>query len=147
MTFLTFQYKVEALDFIAKDSTDNIKRKIGECIDTALKRHIENNSVKTVRITVDDKIIFLDMDEIISIETTHVRHKLRLHTNSRVLEFGGELKAFEEQLDGRFIRCHKSYIINKDKVSELNKKQKTVTMVNNSVCYVSRNGMKLLRGV
>ena len=144
MTMLTFQYKVEALDFIAKDNPDNIKKKIGECIDVALRRHTANGSSKTVRINVDDKVVFLDMDEIIYIETTHVRHKLRLHTKSRVLEFNAELKAMGERLDGRFVRCHKSYLINRDKIAAIDKRGNTVKMVNNSTCSISRNAKKLL---
>jgi len=144
MTMLTFQYKVEALDFIAKDNPDNIKKKIGECIDIALRRHITNGNSKAVRLTVDDKILFVDMDEIIYIETTHVRHKLRLHTKSRILEFNAELKGMEKQLDTRFIRCHKSFIINKEKIITINKKQNTATMLNNTPCPISRSGMRLL---
>ena len=82
LTLLTFQYKVEALDFIIKDNQDNIKRRITECINIAYKRHMINNKDQLIRITVDDKIIFLDMEEIIFIETTKIRHKLRLHTKN-----------------------------------------------------------------
>ena len=35
MGFLTFQYKVEPLDFIIKSSTEDIKRKIHDCLQTA----------------------------------------------------------------------------------------------------------------
>ena len=144
MTLLTFEYKIEALDFIIKDSQDIIKRKIAECINTTLERHTEMGKSKTIRVTVEDKIIFLDMGEIIYIETTQVRHQLRLYTKRRVLEFNGELKTIEEQLDERFIRCHKSYIVNKEKIKEIDKKANTVTMSNNSTCPVSKTGKKLL---
>ena len=144
MTLLTFEYKIEALDFIIKDNQDNIKRKIAECINTALARHTAANNNKSVRVTVEDKVIILDMDEIIFIETTQVRHQLRLYTKRRVLEFNCELKNMEEQLDERFIRCHKSFIINKDKVKEIDKKENTITMSNGSVCPVSKTGKKLL---
>jgi len=144
MTMMTFQYRLEALDFIAKDSPENIKIKISECIDIALKRHIANAQSKTIKINVDDKIIILDMDEIICVETTHVRHKLRLHAKNRAMEFNAELKTIEEQLDERFIRCHKSYIINKNKIRTINKNDNTVTMEDNNICPVSRSGRKLL---
>ncbi|MCL2820607.1 MAG: LytTR family DNA-binding domain-containing protein [Oscillospiraceae bacterium] len=139
MTLLTFQYKVEALDFLIKDNPDSIKIKIGECIDIALRRSFSEDSSKVLKVTVDDRIIFVELSDIIFIETTHVRHKLRLHTNSRVLEFGGELKEIEAKLDDCFSRCHKSYIINKNKIASINKKEKTVTMTNNTTCLLSRN--------
>ena len=144
MTLMTFQYKVEALDFIAKDKPANMKSKIKECIDTSLTRSVGGGKAKPIQINVNDKIIQLGMDEIICIETTHVRHKLRLYTKTRAMEFNGELKHIEEQLDERFIRCHKSFIINKDKISHIDKKANTVAMINNCVCLVSKNGKKLL---
>jgi len=144
MTLMTFQYKVEPLDFIAKDKPTVMKAKIKECIDIALKRHVGGGKSKPIQITVNDKIIQLDMDEIICVESTHIRHKLRLYTKNRVMEFNGELKAIEELLDERFIRCHKSHIINKSKIAHIDKKANTVVMVNNCTCPVSRNGKKLL---
>jgi len=146
LALLTIQYQVEALDFIIKDSPENIKRKIAECISVAYERHTEGSKAKIIKITVGDKIIPLDMDEIIYIETTQTRHKLRLHTQSRTLEFNGELKAMEGQLDERFIRCHKSYVINQDKIMAINTKENTVSMVNNDDCPVSRMGRRKLRG-
>ena len=144
MTLLTFHYKVEALDFIIKDSPDNIKRKVAECVNTALERHTQGGKAKALKITVGDKTLFLDRDDIILIETTPIRHKLRLHTKNRTLEFNAELKTMEEQLGDRFVRCHKSYIINKDKIAAFNQKDNTVTMANKSTCPVSRSGKKLL---
>ena len=144
MTLLTFEYKIEALDFIIKDNQEIIKKKIADCINTTLERHTEMGKSKTIRVTVEDKIIFLSLDEIIYIETTQVRHQLRLYTKRRILEFNGELKTIQEQLDERFVRCHKSYIINSEKITEINKKENAVTMSNNSICPISKTGKKLL---
>ena len=144
LALTTLQYKIEALDFIIKGSQDNVKRKLAECINTVYTRHTEVEKGKIIKITVADKIIPIDMDEIIYCETTQTRHKLRLHTKSRSLEFNGELKAIEKQLDERFIRCHKSYIINKEKIAAINKKENTITMQGNDICPISRNGKKLL---
>jgi two-component system response regulator AgrA len=146
LALLTLQYRIEALDFIIKGNSSDVKKKIAECISVVYKRHtgegITDN--KKIMVTVGDKIIPLDIGDIIYIETTS-GHKLRMHTKNRSLDFNGELKAIEEQLDERFIRCHKSYVINKDKIASINKKDNTVTMANNSVCPISRNGKKLLQ--
>jgi two-component system response regulator AgrA len=143
LALVTLQYKVEALDFIIKGNQDNVKRKIAESINTVYLRYTDDNNNKIIKITVGDKIIPLDMDEIIYLETTQTRHKLRLHTKSRTLEFNGELKGMEERLDERFVRCHKSYLINKDKIMSINKRENTVTMAGDGVCPISRSGKKL----
>ena len=145
LALLTLQYKIEALDFIIKGNSADVKKKIAECISIVYKRYTGEDKAdsKKIMVTVGDKIIPLDMDDIIYVETT-AGHKLRLHTKNRSLDFNGELKGIEEQLDERFIRCHKSYVINKDKIASINKKDNTVTMTNNSICPISRNGKKLL---
>jgi len=143
LTMMTFQYKVEAMDFIAKDRPSDMKARIAECIKTALER-MDVSVYEPLQIVVNDQLMKVNIDEIVLIETTHVRHKLRLHTQNRMLEFNGELKKVEEQLDERFIRSHKSYLINKDKIVSINKKENTLTMSNNSICPLSRNGKKWL---
>ena len=144
MVFLTYQYKVEALDFIVKGTPEDIKDRVRSCIETTIARNVNIKQAKTLQIKVYDKVIFLNMDEIICIETTALRNKLRLYTMERRLEFNGDLKTVEAQLDDHFIRCHRSYIINREKIARIDKKNNTVMMINNHVCLVSRNGKKLL---
>jgi two-component system response regulator AgrA len=146
LALLTLQYKLEALDFIIKGNSADVKKKIAECISLVYKRYAGEDAAdnKKVKITVGDKIIPLDIADIIYIETT-AGHKLRLHTKNRSLDFNGELKTIERQLDDRFVRCHKSFVINKDKIASINRKDNTVTMVNNSICPLSRTGKKLLQ--
>jgi len=144
MVFLTFQYKVEALDFIVKGTSEDIKERVRSCIEATIAANVVSDKAKILQIKVYDKIIFLNMDEIVSIETTTMRNKLRLYTMERRLEFNGSLKTMEVQLDERFVRCHKSCIVNREKIASIDKKNNTVTMVNNNVCLVSRNGKKLL---
>jgi len=144
MTLMTFEYKVEALDFILKDKPGTMKKKIRECIDISLARHVGGKNAKIVQIRANKKTIFLDMDEIICIETSHIRHKLRLYAKNRVIEFNGELKEIESRLDERFVRVYKSYLINRDKIASIDKQANTLTMINGSVCPISRRGKKLL---
>ena len=167
MTQLIFQYKVEALDFIVKDCItgvagasrfsgfsenveikSEIKNRIEDCIDTALQRFTNNTNETKIKIHTDEKIILLNPDEIICIESTHIKHKLRLHTQNRIIEFRAELKAMEAQLnaDKRFLRCHKSFIINRDKIGTINKADKTVAMINGCICALSRAGRRLVEG-
>jgi two-component system response regulator AgrA len=145
LALLTLQYKIEALDFIIKGSSTDVKKKIAECISIVYKRYAGEGTAdnKKIMITVGDKIIPIDIAEIIYVETT-AAHKLCLHSKNRSLDFNGELKTIEGQLDDRFIRCHKSYVINKDKIAAINKKDNTVTMSDNSICPISRTGKKLL---
>ena len=149
MSFLTFQYKAEALDFIVKDSAEHIKSKIHECLlDVNSKYTSSNNNVtRTFTINQSDKRIVIDYNDIIFFETSNNIHKIILHARKRVIEFTGQLKDIEQQLDYRFYRCHTSYIINKDNITDIDFKELLVHMNNGETCPVSvrkKKGLKKL---
>lgn len=149
MSFLTFQYKAEALDFIVKDSAEHIKSKIHECLlDVNSKYTSSNNNVtRSFTINQNDKRIVIDYNDIIFFETSNNIHKIILHARKRVIEFTGQLKDIEQQLDYRFYRCHTSYIINKDNITDIDFKELLVHMNNGETCPVSvrkKKGLKKL---
>lgn len=149
MSFLTFQYKAEALDFIVKDSAEHIKSKIHECLlDVNSKYTSSNNNVtRTFTINQNDKRIVIDYNDIIFFETSNNIHKIILLARKRVIEFTGQLKDIEQQLDYRFYRCHTSYIINKDNITDIDFKELLVHMNNGETCPVSvrkKKGLKKL---
>ena len=149
MSFLTFQYKAEALDFIIKDTPEHIKSKIHECLLDAEKKYTSLNNMvtRTFTISQNDKRIAIDYNDIIFFETSSNIHKIILHAKKRVIEFSGQLKDVERQLDYRFYRCHRSYLINKDNISEVDFNELTVHMNNGESCPVSvrlKKGLKKL---
>lgn len=146
MSFLTFQYKVEALDFIIKDTTEHIKAKIHECLLNVQEKYTSSNNItKTFIINHSDKCIAIDYNDILFFETSSNIHKVILHAKKRVLEFNGHLKEIERQLDYRFYRCHRSYIINKDNISEIDFNNFIVYMKNGETCPISVRLKKGLR--
>lgn len=149
MSFLTFQYKAEALDFIIKDTTEHIKAKIHECLLDVNSKYtpLNNDITRTFTITQNDKHIVIDYSDIIFFETSRNIHKIVLHAKKRVIEFTGQLKDIEQQLDYRFYRCHTSYIINKDNITDIDFKELIVHMNNGETCPVSvrkKKGLKKL---
>lgn len=147
LSFLTFQYKVEALDFIIKDTAEHIKSKIHECLLNIQEKYISlNNKVtKTFVINYGDKCMAIDYGEIIFFETSGNIHKIILHAKKRVLEFSGQLKDIERQLDDRFYRCHRSYLINKDNIAEIDFDNLIVYMNNGETCPISVRSKKGLK--
>lgn len=149
MSFLTFQYKAEALDFIVKDTAEHIKSKIHECLLDVNNKYtsLNNDVTRTFTINQNDKRIVIDYNDIIFFETSSNIHKIILHARKRVTEFTGQLKDIEQQLDYRFYRCHTSYIINKDNIADADFKELTVHMNNGESCPVSvrrKKGLKKL---
>ncbi|MGL5574926.1 MAG: LytR/AlgR family response regulator transcription factor, partial [Sarcina sp.] len=114
MSYLTFTYKVEAMDFIVKDICDDLPDRVRSCIVDACNKHSSTSKDrKMLNIEVDNKIISIEQDKIIFFETSEKVHKLKLYTSSRVIEFYGQMRDIEEKVDDNFIRIHRSYLINK----------------------------------
>lgn len=147
MGFLTFQYKVEALDFIIKNSPEQIKSRIHECLlDVDRKYTSTNGNNHTFMIHQNNRCTAVSYDEIIFFETSSNIHKIILHAKNRVIEFAGQLKDIENELDSRFYKCHRSYIINRDNISEIDFDALTVHMNNGESCPVSvRRKKELLK--
>ncbi|MTR76992.1 hypothetical protein GMD21_09975 [Ruminococcus faecis] len=55
----------------------------------------------------------------------------------QVVEFTGHLKSVEVQLDYRFYRCHRSYIVNTDNIKEVNFQKLIIYMENGEICPIS----------
>ena len=92
----------------------------------------------------NDTLINVDFDEIIYFETSTIIHKVILHCKNRQVEFYSKMKDVENMIDERFCRGHKSFLINKDKIKEIDKKNRIVYMINGEECLVSTRGIKKL---
>ena len=146
MSYLTFLYKVEAMDYIIIDNYNNIRQRIHDCIQNANEKYqaICNNSQKVFSIKANDKIVNIDFNDIIFFETSSTIHKVILHCTNRQIEFYSKMKEIEQNLDDRFCRCHNSFIVNTDKIKEIDKKRRISYMINDEECLISTRGIKNL---
>lgn len=139
MCYMTFTYKVEALDFILKDDQDNLHMRIHQCIHNAYSRYsaVNNHTNQIYAVKIGDKEYCIPVEEILYIETSTSPHKVIMHTPTRILEFNGKIKEIKDELGSNFIICHRSTVINKKHLREVDLKKRTVTLSNGEVCVVS----------
>lgn len=138
MSILTFQYKVEALDFIIKNTPEQIHSQIHSCIQKAYERYSSSSPLnKVFSFQIGTRKTTIPYSEILFFETSSVLHRLILHTYQKTIEFPGHLNEIERKLDKNFFRCHRSYIINMTKIQEINWKKNLVIMNDGSTCYLS----------
>ena len=71
LTYLTFVYKVEAMDYIIKDTPEKICKRIQECLDIANKRHLndQNSEKKLFKIKTGSSVRYIDHSEIMFFES------------------------------------------------------------------------------
>lgn len=74
-----------------------------------------------------DRIIFMEKK----------KRKIRMHTDIGYIEFYGKFADMDNWFDERFLRCHRSYVINMDKIIFIG--YKGIYFENQESVYFGRN--------
>ena len=144
LSFMTFQYRVEAMDFVLKDNPAELKVKIRECLLNAMERYTlqTNKTHKVYTIETCGRKISVDYDDIFFFETSANIHKVILHAKDRQIEFSGTIKELAATLGGDFVRCHRSFLVNKKNIKELDAKNRIVYFAGGETCLMSTRMMR-----
>ena len=146
LSYMTFQYRVEAMDFVLKDNPAEAKVKIRECLLNAMERYTlqTNRTHKVYTIEINGRKISVDYDDILFFETSGNIHKLILHGKDRQIEFSGTMKELADTLGSDFVRCHRSFLVNKKNIKEVDAKNRILYFANGETCLMSTRMMKEL---
>ena len=146
LSYMTFQYRVEAMDFVLKDNPAEAKVKLRECLLNAMERHMlqTNKTYKVYTLEVGGRKISVDYEDILFFETSSNIHKVILHAKDRQIEFPGTIKELASALSGDFVRCHRSFLINKKNIKEIDAKNRIIHFINGETCLMSTRMMKAL---
>ncbi len=146
LSYMTFQYRVEAMDFVLKDNPAEAKVKIRECLLNAMERYTlqTNRTHKVYTIEINGRKISVDYDDILFFETSGNIHKLILHGKDRQIEFSGTMKELADTLGSDFVRCHRSFLVNKKNIKEVDAKNRILYFANGETCLISTRMMKEL---
>ena len=142
------EYRYEALsnrlyllDFISK--YDNCKGKLKETLKIIYKQY--NNKEKCLNFEYNYVLYKIELRNIISIEKEQDSKRCIIHTAYGNFKAPYTLNAIEKQLDNRFLKVHKSLILNLDKVREYNIKENEVLFSDGMTTnLISRTGKKEL---
>ena len=141
---MTFQYRVEAMDFVLKDNPAEVKVKIRECLLHAMERYTlqTNKTHKVYTAQIGGRKISVDYDDIFFFETSSNIHKVILHAKDRQIEFSGTMKELTSTLGDNFVRCHRSFLVNKANIKEIDAKNRIIYFNNGETCLMSTRMMK-----
>ena len=144
LSYMTFQYRVEAMDFVLKDNPAEAKVKLRECLLNAMERHTlqTNKTHKVYTLEVGGRKISVDYEDILFFETSSNIHKVILHAKDRQIEFPSALKELASVLDGNFVRCHRAFLVNKNNIKEVDTKNRIIHFANGETCLMSTRMMK-----
>jgi two-component system response regulator AgrA len=149
MAHKTFEYKLEAMDYIVKDLNGNINDRIEACIKKAIKSYnmlTENHDAncKSFYINTLEKDIKIKHKDIMFFETTKALRKLRVHMSNGQIEFAGYINELEKELNENFYRCHRGFLVNVNNIIAVDKENFVLHMINGETCFYSR---RLTKGV
>ncbi|MEJ7490283.1 quorum-sensing response regulator AgrA [Staphylococcus pettenkoferi] len=144
LTYLTFVYKVSAMDFIFKDEPNELQKRIIDCLETSearLKLLSKESNVETIELKRGSNSAYVQYDDVMFFESSSKSHRLIAHLDNRQIEFYGNLKELS-QLDDRFFRCHNSFVVNRHNIESIDSKSRTVYFKNGEECYASVRNVK-----
>ncbi|WP_395390581.1 MULTISPECIES: response regulator transcription factor [Levilactobacillus] len=119
MALLTFERKVEPMDFIVKDlGREQIDQKLRENIDYGYERYTNylSNTENLFSYTIGGRNFSLPMGDVYFVATAETPHKVTVHAASQLVEFPGFLKDIADQYPELY-RTDKSFLVNLANVS------------------------------
>lgn len=137
----TFELKVGALDYIAKDNP-KLRSRVKECILLAEERLLEKGSQKFFEIKNGSRIIRESYENILFFKVDG-DHKIKMVAKNREATFYGKLSEIESKEEFLF-RASPAYVINKNQVIELDTIGLGVKFSTGVICPVSVRKMGLL---
>jgi len=125
--YIANAYKFKTFDYIFKSSIDI------ENITSTLKRLFDDVSYSDKKfLKIDNKNTFIDLNDILFIEKAGV--KIIYHTyQADYVSYNSFNKLI---LPNNFIRCHKSFIVNIDNISNISYSNNIIYLKNGSSCYI-----------
>lgn len=146
--YLTFQYKVEAMDYIAKNDMRHLRISIADCLKKAneLYTAITNTAHQLFRFKVGSQLITLPMEEILYFESSPAAHRIIAHTTNGTMEFYGSIRDLAGQADKRFLLSHRSCLVNTEYISSVDSAVPEIHLRNGAVCPVSARQLKYFKG-
>lgn len=104
-------FQVEAFDYLIKPAEND---RLYSVFDRALKT-LEKKRRKNIVIHRGNTTSIIYLDDIVYGEV--IGRKIYLHTNDgQIADYYSSLEVLEQNMDSRFFRCHRSYLINLDYV-------------------------------
>lgn len=121
-------YKFKTFDYLAKPiTTERLE-------DTVVRLFEDIHGLPKKYIKIDSKNTIIDESEIYYIKRDGM--KIIFHTNSRDYEAYSSFNKIQMDLPNNFVRCHKSYIANIDKIVNVEPVTNTITFANDCTCDI-----------
>lgn len=124
-------FDVHALDYVLKPIDE---QRFAEAIRRARAQHDKRDRPATLQIRDGDAVVFVKIDDIDWVEAAD--YYVEIHAGARSYLMRETMQRLEAQLDERFVRIHRSRLVNRDRVRE-------VRWTNGKMVVVTTGGISL----
>lgn len=114
--------------------------RVNACLESICGRLLHEPDGKAAYCTLKlfGSVRHIPVQSILYLEAIGSRHTLALHMDDEILEFNSSLTHFEEKLGKDFWRCHRSFLVNRSRISNVRLKESLVELDNGESCLLSR---------
>ena len=141
---ISFKYKVSALDFIDKTvSNAEFKQQLKQTLTFVNQKVGDVDDDEIFVFETAQSRIQVPMRDIYYFATAVTPHKVMLITKTERLEFYANLGDITS-VNKKLFSCHRSFLVNLDNISRIDKTQLMIYFENGDSCPVSRLKMKAL---
>ncbi|MHC5373982.1 LytR/AlgR family response regulator transcription factor [Enterococcus sp. LJL120] len=136
-SFLTFLYRIQALDFILKESTVNIQERVHSCLKTVEDRLSMLSDENTINLSVGNEIQSFITKDILYM-AANKNAVLSLYTLQKEYPIYQEtLTGLESKLGEDFLRSHRGFLVNRRAILQVSKDFKEIILIDHSVIPIS----------
>ena len=139
LEYAMLAYKFKTFDYIAKPfTTERLE-------DTVVRLFEDIHGLPTKYLKIDNKNTVIDASEIQYIKRDGM--KVVFHTSFNDYDTYSSFNKLQDSLPNNFIRCHKSFVVNINKIKNVDFVENRVYFENNSFCEIGPKYKKSLIGV
>ena len=125
-------YRLHAVRYLEKPVSEDALKELLTLVS------LQKLATPHLNIKVNSEIIDVRFNQIRYLEQSG--HTTFIHLKDEVIKISGKLDDFEEKLDApNFLRCHKSYLVNLDFVTDVEDEFRVFVMDNGDNVHVRRN--------
>ncbi|WP_195922405.1 LytR/AlgR family response regulator transcription factor [Lactobacillus crispatus] len=138
LAYLTYKRRIGAVDYIIKTNGFDMQKRLNETLEKIMTNYTQSKRIEdTISYKLGTRVITLDFDKLLYIETAAVPHKLNIVKDNGISFISGNLKEFEEN-NSKLLRISQSCLINPKKVSQVDISKNEVIFLNGDTQKYSR---------
>ena len=146
-------FEIKAFDYLLKPYSETRIRNLLKSLvntETEVISSIKNNNLKKITVNIDERLYVISLNDVDYIEASE--KETLIFSNQKKYISKIKISKWEEMLKGyNFYRCHRSFIINLDKITEIEQwfNSSWIIKIKNytTAIPVSRNNIKELKEI